>query len=64
MYKSKEIESTFTGLFNHKNSNMAIGCIYRHPKIPVTEFAEDYLVPLRKVIQREKRNNSNGGFQH
>ena len=64
MYKSKEIESTFTGLFNHKNSNMVIGCIYRHLKVPVTEFAGDYLVPLRKVIQREKRNNSNGGFQH
>ena len=65
MYKSKEIESTFIDLFNNNNSNMVISCIYKHPKVSVPEFTEDYLVPsLRKVSQREKRNNSNGGFQH
>ena len=48
MYKSKEIESTFTELLNNNSSNTVIGCIYKHPKAPVAEFMEDYLVPLLK----------------
>ena len=48
MYKSKEIESTFTELLNNNSSNTVIGCIYKHPKALVAEFMEDYLVPLLK----------------
>ena len=55
MYKSKEIESTFIELFNNNNSNTVIGCIYKHPKIPVTEFTEDYLVPLLKKLGKENK---------
>ena len=43
---------------------MAISCIYKHPKVPVTEFTEDYLVPLSEKFKGKKRNSSNGGFQH
>ena len=46
MYNSKETESTFIELFNNINSNTVIGCICKHPKVPVTEFTEDYLVSL------------------
>ena len=55
MYKSKEIESTFIELFNNNNSNMVIGCIYKHPKVSVSEFTEDYLVPLLEKLAKEKK---------
>ena len=61
MYKSKEIESTFIELFNNNNLNTVIGCIYKRPKVPVTEFTEDFLVPLlEKLAKQKKKNNSNG----
>ena len=62
MYKSKEIESTFRELFNNNTSNTVIGCIYKHPKVPVTEFMQNYLVPLLEKLAKDKNENSNGGF--
>ena len=55
MYKSKEIESTFIELFSNNNSNTVIGCIYKNPKVPVTKFMEDYLVPLLEKLAKEKK---------
>ena len=55
MYKSKEIESTFIELFNNNNSNTVLGCIYKHPKVSVIEFMEDYLVPLLEKLAKEKK---------
>ena len=54
MYKSKEIESTFIELVNNNNWNTVLGCIYKHPKVSVTEFMEDYLVPLLEKLAKEK----------
>ena len=56
MYRSKEIESTFTELCHSNNSNKVTGCIYKHPKVPVTDFTEDYLVPpLEKLAKQKKK---------
>ena len=55
MYKSKKIESSFIELFNNNNSNTVIGCIYKHPKVPVTEFTEAFLVPLLEKLAKEKK---------
>ena len=56
MYKSKEIESTFTELSHNNKSNKVTGCIYKHPKVPVTDFTEDYLVPpLEKLAKPKKK---------
>ena len=55
MYKSKEIESTFIELFSNNNSNTVIGCIYKNPKVPVTKFMEDYLVPLLEKLDKRKK---------
>ena len=55
MYKSKEIESTFIELFNNNNLNTVIGCIYKRPKVPVTEFTEDFLVPLLEKLAKQKK---------
>ena len=55
MYNSKEIESIFIELFNNINSNTVVGCICKHPKVPVTEFKEDCLVPLLEKLVKEKK---------
>ena len=54
MFKSKEIKSTFIELVNNNNSNTVLGCIYKHSKVSVTEFMEDYLVPLLEKLPKEK----------
>ena len=44
---------------------MVIGCIYKHPKVPVTEFSEDYLVPLLDKLTKEINEKIlMGMFQH
>ena len=55
MYTYKEIESIFIELFNNKNSNTIIGCVSKHPKVPLLEFMEDYLVPLLEKLAKEKK---------
>ena len=55
IYKTKQIKSTFTEFFNNNNSNMVVGCIYKHPKVPVTEFTEYYLVTLLEKLAKEKK---------
>ena len=58
IYKSKEIESMLIEFFNNNNSNTVIGCIYKHPKVPVTKFMEDYLVLLLEKLAKEKKETS------
>ena len=56
LYKEREIESTFLEIIepNNKKSKI-IGCIYKHPIVPVTEFTNDYLGPLLEKISCEKK---------
>ena len=49
------MESIFIELFNNNNSNTVRGCIYKHSKVLVTEFMEDYLVPLLEKLAKEKK---------
>ena len=51
--KSQEIESVFIELFNNNNFSRVIGCIYK--QVPVTNFTEDYLLPLFKTLAKEKK---------
>ena len=55
MYKSKEIESTFIEIIESKLKNKIFGCIYKHPKVPVSEFANDFLSPLLEKLNQEKK---------
>ena len=50
MYKSKEHI-----LFNNSNLNAAVDFIYKHCKVPVTEFTEDYLIPVFKKLAKENK---------
>ena len=61
--KPKEIESTFIEIIETKKKNTVIGCIYKHPKVPVKEFLNDYLQPLFiKLSFEKKRSYFNGRF--
>ena len=39
MYKSCELELTFTEMVNSKKVNIIIGCIYKHPSMDLIEFS-------------------------
>ena len=56
LYKEREIESTFLEIIEPNNKkNKIIGCIYKHPIVPVTEFTNDYMGPLLEKLSREKK---------
>ena len=56
MYKSTEIESIFIEMIEPKAKKYRIfGCIYKHPKISVSEFANDFLRPLLENLNQEKK---------
>ena len=53
--KPKQTESTFIEIIETKKKNTVIGCIYKHPKVPVKEFLNDYLQPLLIKLSFEKK---------
>ena len=57
LYREKEIESTFVEIIepNLRNKNNIIGCIYRHPNIPVAKFTSDFLNPLLEKLSHKKK---------
>ena len=55
--KPKETESTFIEITETKKKNFVIGCIYKHPKVPVKEFLNDYLQPLLIKLSFEKKRS-------
>ena len=57
LYKSKELESIFIEILTKKNKkNIIIGCIYKHPKMPITEFNDDFLSPVLDKTSFEKKD--------
>ena len=56
LYRAKEIESTFVEIIkpNLKNKNKIIGCIYKHPNVPVAEFTSDFINLLLEKLSHEK----------
>ena len=56
MYKSKEIESTFIEIIVSNAKNKIFGCIYKHSKVPVSEFANEFLRPFLEKVNQEKKN--------
>ena len=53
MYKTKELESIFIEIINKKGKNQIIGCIYKHPKMLISEFCEDVLNDLTEKLSKE-----------
>ena len=51
----KQLESTFIEVVNENRRNAIVGCIYKHPNMPITEFISDFLEPLLTKISLEKK---------
>ena len=56
-YREKETESTFVAIIypNLRNKNKIIGCIYKHPNVPVAEFTSDFITPLLEKLSCDKK---------
>ena len=46
VYKSKELESKFIELSQSNNRSIVVGCIYKHPRMSVNEFNNNFLIPF------------------
>ena len=55
IYKSKELESIFVETLFSNSENYIIGCIYKHPNMPISEYNESYLSPLLDKLSKEKK---------
>ena len=54
--KEWEIESTFLEIIEpDKKKDKTIGCIHKHPIVPVTEFTNDYIGPLLEKVSRDEK---------
>ena len=55
MCKTKELESIFIEIINKKGKNQIIGCIYKHPKMLISKFCEDFLKDLTEKLSKENK---------
>ena len=55
LYKEKQIESTFLEMVEPNLKNKNVGCIYKYPNVPSTEFTNDYMGLLLEKLSREKK---------
>lgn len=53
IYLPKLLESTFVEISPKKQSNIVVGCIYKHPTLPISEFNKTFLAPLLDKINKE-----------
>ena len=55
--REKEIESTCVEIIepNLRNKSKIIGCIYKHPNIPVAEFTSNFINLLLEKLSHEKK---------
>ena len=47
IYKANQLESTFVEIINSQESNIVIGCVYKHPNMDILHFKNNYLNPGR-----------------
>ena len=55
LYLSRQLESTFIEISRNGKRNIIVGCIYKHPGMPITHFTDFYLTPLLNKINTEKK---------
>ena len=54
IYKNNELESTFIKTLNLEQSNIVIGCIYKHPSMDLNNFNTNYLNNLLDKVTKEQ----------
>ena len=56
IYKPRQLESIFIEIIDTAGKNTIVGCIYRHPCMPVSEFNTIYLDTLLEKLSFENKN--------
>ena len=46
LYDPVQIESTFIEIICSKSTNVIVGCIYKHPTLPINYFTNNFIAPL------------------
>ena len=52
--KSKELNLLLSQIIGQKKKKTIVGCIYKHPNVPVGEFINDLLEPLLEKFSFKK----------
>ena len=55
IYKAFEPKSAFVEICNPKETNVIIGCIYKHQNANINEFIDDYLNKILDKLFKENK---------
>ena len=55
IYKAFEPKSAFVEICNPKETNVIIGCIYKHQNTNINEFIDDYLNKILDKLFKENK---------
>ena len=55
IYRKNQLESTFIEIIYSKNSNIVVGCAYKHPNIDVLDFNSLINQLLDKISKKQKQ---------
>jgi len=55
MYLPRELESVFVEISFSQKSNFIVGCIYKHPAMPISIFNTEFLSPFLQYVSRENK---------
>ena len=53
LYDPGKSESTFIEIICSKSTNMIVGCIYKHPSLPINDFTNDFISLFSLKLQKE-----------
>ena len=53
LYDPRKTESTFIELICSKSTNVIVGCLCKHPTLPINDFTNDFISPLVLKLQKE-----------
>ena len=57
IHRKFELQSIFIEIINLRKSNIIVGVIYKHPKMDVTDFNNNFLNNLLKKINQEQKKS-------
>ena len=53
LYDPGKSESTFIEIICSKSTNVIVGCIYKHPSLPINDFTNDFISLFSLKLQKE-----------
>ena len=56
MYQDKTLESVFVGKISKTQKITIVGCIYKHPKLTISDFTDTFLQPLVDKLSYKWKN--------